>query len=343
MGDRFTMKKCGKSSIIFDNVYIREKYSICGKLEYEGPYGDFFDSHLEDNYFGEKSFEKSEMKMLRLCIDNCILKLKGLVKEPPKIDLMILGDLNNQIAVSNYVMKNYQISFLGIYSACATFTEALILGSVFIDSNFGYNIICGSSSHNSTSEKQFRNPNEYGGQKPDYFTTTATSAGVCILSNIGMVKITSCTIGKVIDFYQDDANDLPRSMAPACADTIIEHLMDLNVSINDYDLIVTGDLSKNGSKILREILFEHGIDIYDKHFDCGEQIFDITNQPVYSGGSGAGCIAGMVNAYIIDKLTKCDYKKVMIVGTGALLNPVMCSQKETIPSISHLIVLERLN
>ncbi len=336
------MRKIGNNSIIFDNVYIREKYSICGKLEYEGPYGSFFDKHFDDNYFGEKSFEKCEMKMLSLCIDNCILKLKGLVKEPPTMDLMILGDLNNQIAISNYVMKKYQVPFLGIYSACATFTESLILGSVFIDNKFGNNIMCGSCSHNSTSERQFRNPNEYGGQKPDYFTFTTTSAGTCILSTIGMVKITSCTIGKVIDFYQSDANDLPRTMAPACADTILEHLKDLNASINEYDLVVTGDLSKNGSKILKEILFEHGVDIYDKHFDCGEQIYDIENQPVYAGGSGAGCIAGMVNAYIIEKLTKCEYKKIMIIGTGALLNPVMCSQKESIPSISHLVVLERL-
>lgn len=336
------MKRIGNSSISFDNVYIREKYSICGKLEYQGPYGSFFDSHIDDNYYGEKSFEKCEMKMLKECIDKCILKLKGLVDDNPIIDLMIFGDLNNQIAISNYVMKKYQVPYLGIYSACATFTESLILGSVFVDNKFGFNIMCGSSSHNSTSEKQFRNPNEYGGQKPDYFTLTATSVGTCILSSIGMVKITGCTIGKVIDFHQDDPSDLPRSMAPACADTIIEHLRDFNRSIKEYDLVVTGDLSKNGSKILKEILFEHGIDIYDKHFDCGEQIFDIDNQPVYSGGSGSGCIAGMVNAYIIDKLVKCEYRRIMIVGTGALLNPIMCSQKESIPSISHLVVLERL-
>ena len=336
------MIKAGNNSIIFKNVYIREKYSICGKLEFAGPYGSFFDKHLDDNYYGEDSFEKCEIKMLTEAIDNCIIKLKGIADTTPKIDLMILGDLNNQIAVSNYTMKKYQVPFLGVYSACASYIESIIIGSILIENKFGNNIICGSSSHNSTSERQFRNPNEYGGQKPDYFTFTATSAGALIISNIGKVKLTSCTIGKVIDFNQIDPNDLPRTMAPACADTIIEHLRDLNASIKDYDLVVTGDLSKNGSKILKEILLEHGIDIYDKHFDCGEQIFDINSQPVYSGGSGAGCIAGILNAYIINKIIKGCYKKIMIIGTGALLNTVMCSQKEPIPSISHLIVLERL-
>lgn len=323
-----------KNSLEFGNVFINERYSVCGKTEYLGPYGSYFDEHYDDLYLNQKSFELAEMKMLKTCIDNC---LKNTIEA---VEYSFLGDLNNQIAISNYTMKDYNISQVGIYSACATYCQSLLLGSIFIDSNAANNVICGSCSHNATSERQFRNPNEYGGKKPDYFTFTATSAGVNVLSNHGYIKVSKGTIGKVIMFNETDANNLPRAMVPSCVNTIIEHLTNFNESIDKYDLVVTGDLSSGGSKLLKEILYKHGIDIYEKHFDCGERIFDTSRQDVYGGGSGAGCIAGMVNAYIIPKIMDGTYKRVMVVATGALLNPVMCSQKMPIPSISHLVVLE---
>ena len=322
------------NSFEFGNVYVKTKYSICGKLEYEGPYGSYFNEHFEDLYFGQKSFEQAEMKMLKTCIDHCIENTKK------SINYSILGDLNNQIAISNYTMKDYDISHIGIYSACATFAESIILGSILTDTSNDINVLCGSSSHNSTSERQFRNPNEYGGKKPDYFTFTATSAGAMVLSNEGILRVTKATLGKVIMFDETDANNLPRAMVPSCVNTIIEHLTNFNEPIENYDLVVTGDLSINGSKLLKEMLYKHGIDIYNKHFDCGENIFDIQNQEVYSGGSGSGCIAGLLNAYIIPKILDGTYHRVMVVATGALLNPVMCSQKLPIPAISHLFVLE---
>ena len=323
-----------RNSFEFGNVYIKTKYAICGKLEYDGPYGSYFNEHFEDNYFGQKSFEQAEIKMLKTCIDHCIENTKE------NIDFAILGDLNNQIAISNYTMKDYNIPQFGIYSACATFAESIILGSIIVDNSLKTNCLCGSVSHNSTSERQFRNPNEYGGKKPDYFTFTATSGGTCVLSSDGMVRVTKATVGKVIDFNECDPNNLPRAMVPSCVNTIIEHLTNFNEPIENYDLVVTGDLSLYGSSLLKEMLYKHGIDIYNKHFDCGEKIFDINSQEVYSGGSGSGCIAGMVNAYIIPKILDGTYNKVMVVATGALLNPVMCSQKLSIPSISHLFVLE---
>lgn len=329
------MIKIGKNSLMFENSYLKDTYTISGPLEFEGPVGEYIDYSLSDNRMNQKSWEKAEMYMLdtgiKKLIENC----------EDEIELAILGDLNNQIIASNYVMRNYKFPLLGIYSACSTFTESIIIGSTFIDSLEFDNIIVGASSHNSGSERQFRFPTEYGGQKKITSTYTVTGAGVGLLSNKkSKIKITKATLGIVYDAKIKDPSDLGTAMAPAAALTFLNHLNDFNVTPDEYDLILTGDLSSYGSKIFLEIIKEHGIIIKKNYNDCGLLIYDIHNQDVLAGGSGAAASALVTFGYIKSLLEKRILKKVLIIATGALFNPIMTLQKETIPCIAHAIVLE---
>lgn len=329
------MIKIGKNSLIFENSYLKETYTISGPLEFEGPVGEYIDYSFSDNRMNQTSWEKAEIYMLDTGIKKLIDNLED------EIELAILGDLNNQIIASNYVMRNYKFPLLGIYSACSTFTESIIIGCTFIDSLEFDNIIVGASSHNSGSERQFRFPTEYGGQKKITSTYTVTGAGVGLLSNkISKIKITKATLGIVYDAKIKDPSDLGTAMAPAAALTFINHLNDFNVTPDEYDLILTGDLSSYGSKIFLEIINEHGIFIKNNYNDCGLLIYDIHNQGVLAGGSGAAASALVTFGYIKSLLEKRILKKVLVIATGALFNPLMTLQKETIPCIAHAIVLE---
>ena len=332
------MKKIGEQSLKFENTYLLETSTVAGKLEKEGPLGDYFDVCFNNNYIGESTWEKGEMALLDNSIGTLLNKAQKNVKD---IDLLIGGDLNNQIAITNYVLKEYEIPFLGIYSACSTFTEGLIVGSTFIENGLN-NVIVSTSSHNSTSERQFRNPTEYGGQKNQTTTFTATASGSTLLTNKKTnIKITNATIGKVIDSTILDPCDMGRIMAPAAADTLLHHLKDFNVNPNEYDLIVTGDLSKYGKETFLTILKEYDIELKN-YEDTGLMLYDTEKQPVFSGGSGAGCITLVTLGYLYNMMMARKYHKILLIATGALLNPVMTFQKETIPAIAHAVVLERI-
>ena len=215
----------------YDNVYINDSYSISCMYESDGPLKKYFDRLYDDDmYFGEKSFEKAEIKMLRDCI-SCLLEVSK--KKEKDIDLIISGDLQNQLVSSDYAIRNFDIPYLGIYSACATFGEGLIIGSSFIDSKKYNNLIVSTSSHNMVAEKQFRNPTEYGAPKPDYSTFTATGAVSLLLSNKkSKIKITSGTIGKVCDANIKDVNNMGGIMAKSAIDTIRRHISDLKIEAN---------------------------------------------------------------------------------------------------------------
>lgn len=333
------MVRVKKESLIFDNVYIKATSTVSGHLEQEGPLGGFIDKAFDDNYCHTKSWEKAEMRLLEESIDLLFEKSN---LEHNDIDLFIGGDLNNQIVINNYVLKKYAIPHLGIYSACATLCEGLILGSTFIDTKEYDNIIVSTSSHNSTSERQFRNPTEYGGQKSDTTTFTATGSGSCLLtSEKTNIKITKATIGKIIDSTLLDASDMGRAMAPAAADTLINHFRNFNETPSDYDLIVTGDLSTYGKETLIEILKAYDFKL-DNYEDTGLMLYDKKYQPVFAGGSGPACVALVTLGYLYKMIMKNAYRKILVVATGALLNPIMTFQKETIPSIAHAIVLEKV-
>lgn len=335
------MIKVGNSSVIFKNVYLKSSSAIGGKKELVGPLGSFLDYAYTDAHCNENTWEEAEIalidKALKVALEKCSLTLHD-------IDLMILGDLNNQLVISHYLMRKYDIPFFGIYSACATCVQSIMTGAMLIDGGFGKYIMCGSSSHFATSERQFRYPTEYGGQKPTSLTSTATGAGIGILSNMpSFIKITAGTIGKIIDAGLTDANDLGRAMAPAAAETLFEHLHDFQTTIDDYDLIVTGDLSTYGSKIFKEMLKGLGIDLKDKHVDGGLLLYNVEKQKVHAGGSGSGCISMVLYGYLVKRMYEERFKRILVIATGALMNPIMICQGETIPCIAHAIVLERSN
>ena len=326
----------------YKNVYIKDSSTIAGIYEANGPLKEYFDKvYTNDFYFGEKSFEKAEIKLLKESISLLLKKTKLKEKE---VDLIISGDLQNQIASSDYAIREYDIPFLGIYNACATSSEGLIIASTFLDSKKVKNCIVSTVSHNTSAEKQYRNPVEYGTPKPDYATFTVTGSASILLTNEKTnIKIESSTIGKIIDKGTKDVNNMGAVMAPAAADTIYRHLQDLGRSPDYYDLILTGDLGKYGKEILINYMKEvYKMDISNNYDDCGTIIYDIEKQPVLAGGSGPACSALVNYSYILKMLNEKKLNKVLIVPTGALFSPVMYFQKESLPAIAHAVSLEAI-
>lgn len=322
----------------YDNVYINEVSTVTGPYETKGPFSKLYDKSYNDFYFGEKTFEQAESKLIDESVD---ILLNKIGKTRFQIDLHISGDLMNQLVASNYAASRLGIPYLGIYNACASSVESLIIGSNFIENNVCKNVVCTVSSHNNSAEKQFRYPVEYGGPKPRYTTFTVTG-GACLYltKEKNGVKVDSSTIGTVVDLGIKDVYNMGAVMAPACGDTIFKHLMNTKREIGYYDLILTGDLGIYGKKILYEYMkTEYNIELknYD---DAACMIYDINNQPVYAGGSGPACLPLVFNSYIFDKMKKGEYKRVLLVATGALMSPTMVNQKLSIPSIAHAISLE---
>lgn len=314
--------------------------SIVGPEESKGPYSNDFDLKCSDPKCGKDSWEKGEMQMVSDVVELAMNKISIL---PSDINLMFGGDLLNQLITTNFVARDYGIPFLGIYGACSTLVEGLIMGSAMMDGGFADCILTFTSSHYQTAERQYRNPLEYGSQYPSYKQYTVTGAGAYILGWInGQVKITGGTVGKVIDLGVKDANDMGSAMAPAAADTIIQHLKDANKSCQDYDLILTGDLGQTGRKILNNLLLEKNLKTKNKLMDCGQEIFG-GKKKYGSGGSGAAASAVFMGSVIIPKIIKGKLKRVLFVGTGALLSPLTVKQKETIPCIAHAVMIERIN
>jgi len=324
----------------YNNVYIDDTYTICGNYENDGPLSKYFDKkHEKDLYFGEKSWEKAEVHLLKEVNKNLIKKAK--LKEDD-IDLLISGDLQNQIAASDYMARDLNIPFMGIFEACATIGEGLIIGSNFIEGKMAKKIIVSTSSHNMVAEKQFRNPTEYGAPKPKTATFTVTGAASVLLSNKkSKVRIESSTIGKVVDFGITDVNNMGAVMAPAAGDVIYNHLKDTKRNSDYYDLILTGDLGVYGKEILKDYMMtSYNIDLDENYNDCGTMIYDIENQPVFAGASGPACSGLTVFGYIYKEMLKGKYKKVLVVPTGAVFSPTFTFQKESIPSMANAISLE---
>ena len=322
-------------TIEYKNVYINETATIVGPYEAKGPLKKYYDKTYKELYFGEKTWEQAEKKLINESID--IVKRKT----NRKIDLYIGGDLLNQIVASNYAAEEFNTSFIGIYAACATSTLGLILASNFIENKTLKNIITFTSSHNNSAEKQYRYPIEYGGPKPKTTTFTSTGAASALLSNEKQgIKIESGTIGKVVDSGSKNVFHMGEVMAKAAADTIYTHLKDTNRKIDYYDLILTGDLGIYGKEILKDYLKEEYNIRLKNYNDTGTMIYDINNQEVYAGASGPACAPLVTYSYIFNQMKKGKLKKVLLVATGALMNPTMVNQKLTIPAIAHAVSLE---
>ena len=333
------MQKIGKQTIKFDKpIYIKSTASIVGPKESNGPLQKYFDKCLTDEFWGEKSWEKAESKIIKETANLAIAKSKIASSE---IDYCFAGDLLNQCISSNFGLRESSIPYFGIFGACSTFVEALTLGSVFIDGNAASNILCATSSHFCSAEKQFRFPLELGNQRPPTAQWTVTGSGATILSNIGSsFHITTATPGKIVDMGIKDANNMGAAMAPAALDTLITHFKDTGRNPSYYDAIFTGDLGYVGKDILIELCESYGYTIKSNYNDCGVLIFDKEKQDTHSGGSGCGCIASVFSSYIYEKLKSKKYKRILLIATGALMNSTTSQQGETIPGIAHAISIE---
>ena len=259
------------------------------------------------------------------------------------IDILLSGDLLNQIISASFSARQLQTSFIGLFGACSTMTESLAVGACLVDGGYAKNVACATSSHFSTAERQFRYPLELGCQRPPTSQWTTTAAGCSIISCEGKGHyITHATFGKVIDFGINDMNNMGGAMAPAAADTLKNLFKDTNTSPKDYDLIVTGDLGKLGGEIFIDLMENYGYKLGENYCDCGQIMFD-NSQKCFMGGSGCGCSASIINSYILSKIDKGDYKKVILMSTGALLSTTSSQQGETIPGIAHAVIIERGN
>ena len=320
-----------------NNPKIVATSSICGPKESEGSINNYIETKLDDDMFSEESYEKAETKMLFTVIKNCIKNSKCNDNE---IGAIISGDLLNQIISSTFAVRNFSVPFLGVYNACATFSEALILGATFVDGNYLDNVICATSSHFSTAERQYRYPLELGSTRPPQSQWTITGGGASMISKNGKGPYISCaTIGKIVDFGVTDTNNMGAAMAPAASDSIVTHLKNTSTIPEDYDLIVTGDLGTLGSRIFKDLIWEKGFDVEKQHVDCGELVYNICEQE-YQGGSGAGCSSLVFNSFLYNKLKEKKYNKILLATTGALLSSVSSQQGESIPGICHVVQLE---
>lgn len=322
----------------YNNVYINEVSTITGPKEGEGPLSKFFDKSYSEYYMGSDTWEQAEIKMNTENID---LLLNKSNKSKKDVDIFISGDLLNQIVASSYAASTLNIPYMGIYSACATSTEGIIIASNMIEGGLINNSIVNVSSHNNASEKQFRYPVEYGGPKPVTQTFTVTGSASALISNKkSNIKVESATLGKCIDSGVKNVFDMGSVMAIAAADTIDKHLKDTKREIGYYDLILTGDLGMYGKNLLKDVLKdEYGYDTKNVD-DSACMIYDIDKQSVYAGGSGPACIALVTYSYILNLMRQGKLNRVLMVATGALMNPTMVNQKLSIPSIAHAVSLE---
>lgn len=325
-------------TFVYNNVYINEVSLIAGPYEKNGPLGNTFDKVYDDLYFGQKTWEQAESKLIKESVEKLLNKIN---KKKKDIDLHLSGDLLNQIVATNYAASTIGIPLLGLYSACATSVEALIVGANMIEAGQIKNCICSASSHNSAAEKQFRYPVEYGGPKPKTATFTATGGTSAYLtSHKKGIRIESGTVGTVIDIGITNPYHMGAIMAPAAGDTIKKHLDDMKRTPDYYDLIITGDLGKYGSKILIDYMkIKYGIELKN-HQDAGMLLYDLEKQPVNAGGSGAVCSTLVTYGHIFNLMKKKKLKRVLLVATGALLSQTMALQKLGIPAIAHAISLE---
>ena len=309
--------------------------STVGSKEGEGPMRECFDVIEQDSYFGQDTWEKAESEMQKQtvtrAIDNAGLK-------PQDIDFMFAGDLINQCIGTTFGIRDLNIPFFGIYGACSTMAEGLLLASLLVDGKAGNNIVASTSSHFSTAERQFRFPLSYGGQRTPTAQWTCTASGAVVVSAQNQSPyIQGVTVGKIVDMGITDANNMGAAMAPAASDTIKTYLQDTGRKPSDFDYIVTGDLGIVGSELLLKLLKMDGIDISANHKDCGAMMFDPESQDPHSGGSGCGCSASILCGYFLKELQKGAVKNILFAATGALMSPTACQQGESIPSISHLI------
>lgn len=328
----------GKQSISFETPPRVVSYSsIVGKKEGEGPLGKYFDRIEEDALLGKNNWEEAESELQKRAA-KAALEKAGLVNED--IRYLFSGDLLGQLIATSFGMLELEIPLFGLYGACSTAGESISLAAMTVAAGYADHCLAVTSSHFASAEKQFRYPLEYASQRPLSTTWTVTGSGAFVIGRKGRVRITGITTGKMVDYGVKDSMNMGAAMAPAAADTIVRHFEDFGRKPEDYDLIVTGDLGIVGRELLMDLLREKGFDLTDRYFDCGIAIFDDRTQDTHSGGSGCGCSAVTLAAYLLPKLEKGELKRILFLPTGALLSTVSFNEGQSIPGICHGVVFE---
>lgn len=331
-----TDQKRGKQSFCLTSPPVITAWaSVAGKKESEGPLANTFDVTQQDAYFGQKSWEQGEKRMQQIALETLANKANMRMHD---FGLVFSGDLLNQCIGSSFTLRNMKIPHLGLYGACSTMAESLLMASMAVSGGFSDKVVAMTSSHFASSERQYRFPLGYGGQRTPTAQWTVTGSGAALVCQNGKgPKITACTIGTVTDLGIKDANNMGPAMAPAALSTIKAHFEDLNTSPDDFDLIVTGDLGQLGKEVLLALARKEGLNLGGKLTDCGTLVFDTIKQDVHSGGSGCGCSAITLCGYLLNKLNTGKLKRILFCGTGALLSPTSTQQGLPIPGVCHAV------
>lgn len=334
------MKKSGKNTYIPSSaVTVGAWQAIVGQKEKEGPLGKYFDLYSNDEYFGQETYEKAEAQMQKEAM-NRVFEKANLRDED--VDFIFAGDLLNQCVSSSYGSRDRGAGYFGLYGACSTVIEAAIIAAMTIDGGFAKRAVAITSSHFCTAERQYRYPLNYGSVRPPSAQWTVTGSGCLLLTDEdipNMPKISAFCPGTIIDMGISDINNMGAAMAPAAADTLKKYFRDTKTSPDSYDLILTGDLGSIGHELVKTLLERENISLGANYLDCGMMIFDADNQDVHAGGSGCGCCASVLAAYVLPQMQAGLYKNVLVAATGALMSPTTNQQGESIPAISHLIRL----
>ena len=329
-------QRVGRYTVRMDNLPAVKGYaSIVGKKEGDGPLASYFDKISDDTTFGEKTWEKAESRLQK---DTLNLALRKASITADSVDMIFAGDLLNQCIGSSFGLREFNIPFAGLYGACSTMAEALMLASVFVESGSANIAAALTSSHFCSAERQYRLPLEYGGQRPQSSQWTVTGAGAAILGLGGEGPfIRELTMGKIVDLGIKDSNNMGAAMAPAAADTLKAYFTDTGTGPDDFDLILTGDLGQIGSDLLHKLLEKEGIRLGKRQTDCGLLIYDRQKQDVHSGASGCGCSASVLCSKIFADMRAGRLEHILFMATGALLSPLSVQQGESIPSVAHLL------
>ena len=360
-------QKIGRASVKLEEpVYILNSASVVGKKEGEGPLGLLFDVVGDDDMFGCNTWEEAESSLQK---DAVYLAMGKAGVKPEDLSYIFAGDLLGQSIATTFGLSGYEIPLLGVYGACSTCGETITLGAMSIAGGFADRVACVTSSHFASAEKEFRFPLEYGNQRPLSATWTVTGSGAFVLGSAELVrsmqretstqndtendknvnanvnkspraKIVGMTVGKIVDYGIKDTMNMGACMAPAAASTLEQHFIDFGSQPEDYDKIITGDLGSVGQTVLIDLLREKGYDISAVHMDCGIEIYDAATQDTHAGGSGCGCSAVTLSAYILKQLEEGNWKKVLFMPTGALLSKTSFNEGQSVPGIAHALILE---
>ncbi|MBQ2791821.1 MAG: stage V sporulation protein AD [Oscillospiraceae bacterium] len=330
--------KTGKHTYLLENTPSVLSFAAIGsKKEGQGPLGQYFDQIERDSFFGQSSWEKAESRMVQMTAQKAMEKA-GL--QPEEVEVAFAGDLLNQCIATTFGFRQLGIPFLGLYGACSTMAESLMMASLFVDTQITQTALACTGSHFCTAERQFRFPLEYGGQRPPTSQWTVTGSGACLVGRSETAPfVRAVTVGTIEDLGICDANNMGAAMAPAAAATIGRFLTDTGTRPEDYDMILTGDLGQVGSALLAQLLEKEKIDLAGRHQDCGLLIYDRATQDVHAGGSGCGCAASVLCSFILPKIRQGVLQDVLFVATGALMSPTSSMQGESIPGIAHLVHL----